>query len=72
MLYTIDRIEEGRLAVLVGEDRSVREVPVAALPAGAVPGHVLARGQGGAWRIDEAATQAAAARIRRKMDALWD
>ena len=72
MLYTLDRIEEGRFAVLVGADRSVVELPVAALPAGAAPGHVLARDASGTWRIDEAATQAAAARIRRKMDALWD
>lgn len=69
MNYTIDRIEAG-CAVCEAEDRTMLEIPLEELPNGAAPGDILVLDASG-WAVDRAATEAAAVRIRRKMDSLW-
>lgn len=71
----IDRVEEGRLAVLlVGEAEVERIVPVEQLPEGSRPGVWLkVRFDGDVLveaMIDQEATERAAARVQSKLEAL--
>ena len=67
MRYTVDRIEED-LAVLEGEDRTMRTVPLSQLPQGIREGAVVTATEEG-FTLDADADRAA--RIREKMRRLW-
>ncbi len=69
MRYTVDRIEE-TLAVLETEDREMLTIPAAKLPEGVKEGDVLLRREDGFFP-DPEEQAVRAARIRKKMDALW-
>jgi len=70
MQWIIDRIEDGKIAVLENPDtEETKELPRAKLPKGAKEGHVLIE-DGDGLRIDQAETDARKARIRERFKAL--
>ena len=69
--FIIARIE-GEYAVLTAPDGASRSFPLSQLPAGVREGLTLWRGPDGAFTPDTADTDARHARIRRKMDALFE
>lgn len=70
MRCTVDRLEEN-LAVLEVEGRGTITVPASCLPEGIKEGDVLIR-IGERFLPDPKETAARAARIKKKMDALWN
>ena len=70
MRYVIDRFE-GRFAVLEAENGEFTGVERARLPDQAREGSVVVHSLG-QFTLDEPATQARRARMREKLDALWE
>lgn len=69
MKYTLDRFEES-YALLEKEDRTMLQVPSVDLPPNVKEGSVLIC-ENGKWTLSEAETEETEARIRSKMDLLW-
>lgn len=69
-MFVIDRFE-GDIAVLEDADGKMVDVARGLLPKGAKEGDCLVL-DGARYVLDEAETKERAARIQRKMDALWD
>ncbi len=69
MLFCIDRFE-GDLCILQADDDSMHEFSRHLIPAGATEGTWLTQVDG-VFHIDAAETERVAARIRDKMNRLW-
>ena len=64
-VWVVDRVEDGRRAVLISDGDEERVVDVADLPGGTEEGDVLVRDEGG-WRADPETAE----RLRREADDL--
>lgn len=70
MTYVVDRLE-GDMAVLVADDRSKLDVPLAQLPEGTREGACLTRRANGSWAPAPAEETKRRQRIQAKMDNLF-
>lgn len=72
--FSIDRFEEspaGRMAVLVGDDGSQRDVPAGQLPQEAAEGMCVVARSNGTYAADAEETARRRKRIQAKMNALF-
>lgn len=72
--FAIDRFEQspdGRVAVLIGDDGSQRDVPASQLPQGATEGTFVVPRSDGTYAADTEETARRRNRIQAKMNALF-